>query len=68
MGIVGLCIVFNNDLGSIIVLEEFGLEGHWICKDCLGSSSEDLPTEQELGEDYIKEECGVCSCLVLKSG
>ena len=65
---MGLCIVSNNDLGSNIVLEESGLEGRWICKDCSGSNSEDLLTEQELGEDYIEEECGVRGLLRLESG
>ena len=68
VGIVDLCIVFNNDLGSIIVLKEFRLGGCWICKDCSGSTSGDLPTGQELGKDYIEEECGVYSCLMLKLG
>ena len=68
MGIVGLCIVSNNGLESTVVLEEFGLRGHWICKNCSGSSSEGLPTGQESDKGYIEEECNVCSLLGLESG
>ena len=68
MGIVGLCIVFNNDLERIMVLEKFGLGECWIYKDCSGSSSGDLPTGQGLGEDYIEEEYDVRGHLVLESG
>ena len=61
------CTVSNSDLGSIIVLEEFGLGGHWICRDCSGSNSGNLLTEWESGEDYIWEECGVHGLLELES-
>ena len=67
MGIVSLCIVSNNGLGSIIVLEKFGLGGCWICKDCSGSSNGDPLTGQELGEGYI-EECDVRGLLGLGLG
>ena len=63
MGIVGLCTVSNNDLGNIVVLEEFGLGGHWICKGCLGSSSGGLLIGLGLGADYIWGECGVRGLL-----
>ena len=68
MGIAGLCIVFSNGLGSIVVLKGFGLGGCWICKDCLESSNGDLLTGQESGEGCIEEECGVCGLLRLESG
>ena len=67
MGIGDLCTISNNGLGSIIVLEGFGLGGHWICIDCLGSSNGDLLTGQELGVGYI-EECGLRGLLGLESG
>ena len=65
---MGLCIVSNNDLGNIVVLEKFRLEGHWICKDCLENNSGGLLTGLGLGEGYIWGECGVCGLLGLESG
>ena len=65
---MGLYIVSNNDLENIVVLEEFGLGGCWICKGCLGSNSGGLLTELGLGADYIWEECGVCGLLGQESG
>ena len=63
-----LCIFFSNDLGNIVVLEKFGLGGHWIHKGCLGSSSGDLLTGLGSGVGYIWGECGVRSPLELESG
>ena len=68
MGIVGLCTVSNNNLGNIVVLEEFGLGGHWICTGCLGSNSGDLLTELGLGGGCIWGECGARGLLGLESG
>ena len=63
MGIVDLCTVSNNDLGNIVVLEEFGLGERWICKGCLGSNSGVLLTG--LGSDggCIWGECGARGLL-----
>jgi hypothetical protein len=68
MGIVGSCTVSNSGLGSIIVLEEFGLEECWICRGYSESNSEGLLTEQGLGEGYIGEECDVRGLPGLESG
>ena len=68
MGTVGPCTVSNSGLGNIVVLEEFGLEGRWICRGCLGSNSGGLLTERGLGAGYIGEECGVRDLLELESG
>ena len=68
MGIVGLCTIFSNGLGSTVVLKGFRLGEHWICKDCLESSNGDLLTGQESGEGHIKEECGIRGLLGLESG
>ena len=62
MDIVGLCIFSNNSL-----LEEFGLEGRWICKGYLESNSGGLLTGLGLGGDYIWGECGARGLLALES-
>ena len=68
MGTVGLCIVSNSDLGNIVVLEEFGLGGRWICKGCLGSNSGGLLIGLGLGAGYIWAECDVRDLQEQESG
>jgi hypothetical protein len=68
VGIEGLCIVSNSDLGNIVVLEEFGLGGRWICKGCLGSNSGVLLTGLGSGGGYIWAECDVRGLLEQESG
>ena len=68
MDIVDLCTVSNNDLENIVVLEEFGLGGRWICKGCLGSNSGVLLTGLVSGGDCIWGECGVRGLLGQESG
>ena len=65
---MGLCTVSNSDLGNIVVLEEFGLGGRWICKGCLGNNSGGLLIGLGLGGGYIWEECGARGLLGQESG
>jgi hypothetical protein len=63
---VSLCIVSNNDLGNIVVLDGFGLGGRWICRGCSGSSNGDLLIGQELDGGYTGGEYDARGLLELE--